>query len=414
MKNFLKKYVLNNIWLKLISVVVAVLCWCAVMNRSDPYMTVTIRNITVNKLNEDAVTSESMLYEVTSGDTINITCYGPRSEVQNLKADDVNAYVDLEEISLTESCPIHVEFVDKDATNNVEVTSKSAETMQLSLEKMVTESKQVICETKGTAASGYYAVAEVSPATIDVYGSSNAVEAIASLKAEIDISDVSESFEQTVSVVAINADGEELTTDVTFEVTSVTVSVIVYPTKTINVNLDYNVSAGTGFLLGDIKYAPTSITIAGEKTTIASITDITIAYENTEIIESVNENISLTDYLPEGVYLASNTTMVSVTIPVSSMDENKTLTTTVNSLDTSSLTSSLKVNNSTDVLALSVWGVEGSTDSITAAALDLSVDLSGVTAAGNYEVEIVCGNEKFMIDPVTVEIEVIAAGTEAD
>ncbi|MCR4840515.1 MAG: hypothetical protein K5848_03120 [Lachnospiraceae bacterium] len=412
MKKFIKKHILKNFWLKLISLVVAVICWCAVMNRSDPYTSVTLRNISVNKINEDVVTGDNMLYEVKSGDTIDITFYGPRSEIQTLSASGVEAYVDLKELSITESCPIHVVFVNEEKYKNVRVVDKSFETMQLSLESMVTESKQVICDITGTPPSGFYPVATVLPATVDVYGSSNAVDSIASLKARVDVSDATSSFEKEVSFVAVDSNGEEFSPDVTYESTKVTLSVTMYPTKTVNVNLDYDVSPAVGFAIGDLKYAPMSVSIAGSYALISTITDINIAYENKEIIEDVNDSISLADYLPEGVYLASNTNVVSVTIPAFALDDNKTLSASINSMETTSLSEKFKINNATNAVTLNVWGALGSLDSISASDLNLSLDLSDITAPGTYDLPVTCNNNKYMVDDAVITVEIVEAETE--
>ena len=60
----------SNIGLKLLSVVLGFLVWLLVLNIDDSAVTRTIRDIPVNLVNTDAITSQNQLYTITSGDTV--------------------------------------------------------------------------------------------------------------------------------------------------------------------------------------------------------------------------------------------------------------------------------------------------------------------------------------------------------
>ncbi len=62
----------SNIGLKLLSVVLGFLVWLLVLNIDDSAVTRTIRDIPVNLVNTDAITSQNQLYTITSGDTVDI------------------------------------------------------------------------------------------------------------------------------------------------------------------------------------------------------------------------------------------------------------------------------------------------------------------------------------------------------
>ncbi len=418
MEKFLKKVLLHNLWTKLFSLLIAVVIWAAIMNSSDPYINMTIKNVSVTRINEEAVTDKNMIYDVVSGDTLNITVYGPRSQVQSMSVEDINAYVNMKEMSLTESCPIHVEFKDSTSHQNVKLTSKTEEAMIFSLESMVTENKQVVCVTRGKCADGYYAVANVSPSTLEVYGSENAVKKVDRLLADIDVSGRSETFTSEVKVHIMDTNGNEISAEeinVSLPDDKAEVTVNIYKTKNVKIKLNSNVTAGKGFACEDIKMAPESVAIAGPDSVLNYLTEIVIPYEKLDIVETVDENIMLKEFIPEGCYLVSDIDFISVRVVVKPLDENRKITMRLMEFETVGLLSIFEYSMSQTV-TISFWGAEGTTDEIIARDLALYLDFTGITSEGKYTIPVQSKmtRKDIMIDPVSVEIELKMKGYESD
>lgn len=406
MKEILKNMFLRNMGMKLLSLAMAILAWCTIMNLSDPKVTVKIKDISVNKINAQAVVDENMIYEVVSGDTIEVSVTGPRSMVQSLKESDINAYVNLKELSITNSCPIHVSIADETISKSVEITYKSDEVMILSLEQMISENKQIAVELTGSPAENYYASYSVTPLMLEVYGSSTQVNNIERLVATVDIEGKSESFTADIEVVPYDKDGNLLdSSKFTMSDTKATVSVELYPTKNINVVIDADVSARYGFACQALGQAPSSITIAGPQSVIRDITEIVIPFEREDLIETIAENISLTDYIPEGCYLVSDTDTVSVTVPVVRLSENRVMSVSLNDISVRNMPSGFSVMNKTAKVNVSVWGAEGTTEGFTVSDLGLYVDCSSVTTPGTYQLPLKYStDEQLQIDDVTVGV----------
>ena len=406
MKEKIKNIFLSNIWLKLLSLILAVLGWCMIMNLSDPQVTVTIKGITVNKTNEQAVVDENMIYDVVSGDTINISITGPRSIVQSLTAKDINAYVDLKELSITNSCPVHVDFKSESVKKSVEVTSKSEEVMILSLEQMVTENKQIVVELIGTPQNNYYATASVYPLMLEVYGSSTQVDKIEKLVATVDISDQTLSYTTEVKVVPYDKEGNVLdSSKFTMSNNHAEVTVDMYPTKNINVVIEASVNAEYGFACQPLEQAPKTITIAGPTAVIGELTEIRIPFTREGLKETIAENINLKEYIPEQCFLVSDMDTVSVTVPVVMLDENKLLSVSVSDITLKNLPSNLDAINDTQKVELSIWGMEGETDSITSKALGLYIDCSSISKSGSYELPLMYNSgEQVIVDATTVSL----------
>ena len=90
------------------SIVLAFLLWLIVANISDAQTTREIINIPVTQLNGDVLEELDKVYDVASGDTVDIVIKGRRSLVETLGRDDFVATADLANMSITNAVPIEV------------------------------------------------------------------------------------------------------------------------------------------------------------------------------------------------------------------------------------------------------------------------------------------------------------------
>ena len=90
----MKKKLIDNLSLKLVSVVLAIICWFVVMNISDYVMTVRIYDIPVEEINGEVLSGLDKVYDIVSGDTVDMIVKGRRSVVSKLEASDFVATAD--------------------------------------------------------------------------------------------------------------------------------------------------------------------------------------------------------------------------------------------------------------------------------------------------------------------------------
>ena len=93
----MKKKLTNNLVLKIASVLFAVIVWLIVLNINDPSKTVTVSDIPVEIINDDAITELGKTYTVKSGSACTIKITGPRSIVDQLDTEDFKAVADIKE-----------------------------------------------------------------------------------------------------------------------------------------------------------------------------------------------------------------------------------------------------------------------------------------------------------------------------
>lgn len=92
----MKTKLVNNLLLKILSVLAAILLWLIVVNIDDAVTSKQIRNVKVSMLNTNVLTEQGQMCRVEDGtDVVDLTVYARRSVLDKLKASDFSATADL-------------------------------------------------------------------------------------------------------------------------------------------------------------------------------------------------------------------------------------------------------------------------------------------------------------------------------
>ena len=95
----MKNRIFNNLILKIISVVLAIIAWLILVNIADPTTAITVGGVNVRFENESSLSEKGYTYEVLDGAKISVDISGPKSEVTTISASDIDASVDLSKLS---------------------------------------------------------------------------------------------------------------------------------------------------------------------------------------------------------------------------------------------------------------------------------------------------------------------------
>lgn len=91
----MKDKLFSNWGLKLLSLILGFIVWVTVLNVDDYSTTRQIKDIPVTLINTDAITDKNQLYDIVSGETVDIIIKGRRSVVNSLGASDFTAVADM-------------------------------------------------------------------------------------------------------------------------------------------------------------------------------------------------------------------------------------------------------------------------------------------------------------------------------
>lgn len=318
----MKKKLLNNIGLKVISIVLAIVFWLVVMNVSDYSMTVKIEDIPVQQLNGAVLEELDQVYDVASGDTVDIIVRGRRSVVSRLGKDDFIATADLSTMSITNTVQIFVTPKSGSLEDEISI-SYVDNTMKLNLEDKVVTQFPIKVKTEGEPADEYaVGEIEVKPNIVNVEGPKSAVDKITEVRATVNVSGVNTSCERETIIELYDAYGELIHNDKLFvSQNNVKLNISVYPVKNVAVHVSTIGTAGTGYDVAQVVYQPQRIQIAGPKEKIDKITSIEIDDLSVSgLTENFETMINVNDYLPEDVFVVGENKDIAVSVTIEKLE----------------------------------------------------------------------------------------------
>jgi YbbR domain-containing protein len=386
----MKKKILNNLGLKILSVVFAILLWIVVMNVSDALVTEKITNIPVEILNDDVLDQLDKVYYIQKGETVDIVVKGKRSVVEKLSASDFKATADLSQMSITDTVQIMVEAANSSVAKEVTITCVD-NTMTLSLEEKVSRQFPIKVSVKGAPKDGY-AVGDISstPNIVTVEGPESAVNKIVEIGALVNVAGLDSDSTTTCDITVYDAYGDELNNEnVSVSQEQVDVTVKVYPKKTVPVNISVKDSPGLGYEISEVNYEPKNVVITGPEDDISDIKSIDV--DNLSVAgltDNYETTIDINQYLPDGVVAAEDSGDVVVSVVIEKVIEKK-LTVTASDIELKNTDSSYdyELELSSD-FGISVSGLEEYVDHMTLKDLTPYIDCTDLQTGDNYNVSL--------------------------
>ena len=317
----MKKMFTDNLWLKILSVLMAILIWIVVLNINDPSKTRTIAGVRVELLNEDIVTGNNQVYEILDGQLVSVTVTGPRTIVDTLKAKDFTVTADFKDLSQANSIPINVELAEYSYQQKVTINKKSHNTVQLRIEDLKEKEYDIDVRYIGQPAEGYVVTDTIlDTPKVKIIAPVSVHENIKQVCVSVDVSNVSSDFETVVPVKVYDSKAVELIqaeNNVTVNVTNVRAGNTVYYTKKIPVVYDDITNTVNGLEISNVEVSMKEVSVMGRKEVLDMVESLrlptdTITFEegNTEAEEVYN----LEELLPEGVYLNEKTDTLKLTV----------------------------------------------------------------------------------------------------
>ncbi len=384
--------IFNKPSIMLISLVISFILWFVVMNVSDPMTTRVISGVQVDRINEDAIEKEGMVYDVVSGDTVDVIVSGPRSVVEDMESGDIYAFADLSQVSVTNTALINVSIASgaySKKTKDVKLTPKN-EYMNLSIETSEDKTFQIKVITTGNVSEGCaVGVPVATPNMITVSGPASVLESINEVRAVVDVEGAEEEFTINADLGCVDAYGNAISKDsITLSDPSVDVTVPIYNTKEIPIKVSTKGNPEKGYGVKSVEYSPETIEIAGEEDSINALEGITVDDIN---ISGATDNIETTQpldvYLPEGVVIASSEDHISVIVKVEQYQtRNIMISSSVLTVEGQSDDYNYTFT-SVDDTSIDVTGFPEDIEEITAESLKPTISVEGLNE-GEREIEV--------------------------
>lgn len=293
----MKKKIMNNLAIKILSVFVAFFVWLVIINIIDPTVTKHFTGITVEILNENVITSANQVFEVESGDTVDVTVKGKRSFIEQLDETDFSASADLSKLSTVNTAGIQVRL-NKQTKETVEIDWNN-EVLCISLEEKASQQFKVEIEAQGNLADSYELGEVVAqPNMIEISGGRSKIKRIEHVGVILGLNGESRDFETEVTPILYDDEGDVVdSSNVTFSKDRVRLGVKVLPTKAIPVFVDVQGKPDQGYTLIRTDFKPDSVMVAGEGSDLEKMKSLTVPVNVANARKDVESEVDLSEYL---------------------------------------------------------------------------------------------------------------------
>ena len=304
----MRRRLLNNLGLKLVSVILAVVLWFMVVMISNPKDSVTFSGIPVNLIHTELLEEEEKLYEVLNDtDKVRVTVEAPRKVIDQLRSSDIVAEADVSRLTEVNTIAINCSVLN----SAVEVSSitSSPDVVQLNVEDKATKWVNVKPYTTGEVAEGYMIYSKVSDQTrMEVSGPESVIEQIDHAGLEMDVTGATDNVSGNVEIRFYdNARNLVDDADVIKNADSMHMVVTVLALKEVPVEVTVTGEPADGYLLtGGVECEPSTVVLAGTVSALADVNKVKVSMDITEESADVEKIINLRPYLDSGIRFADS------------------------------------------------------------------------------------------------------------
>lgn len=366
----------NYVGYKISAVVIALMIWVFVIASQN---TMAERVFTV-PLEVRNLNSALAMLETTN--QVQVRVQGNSGDLESLSAADIVVYIDLTGVQAG-SANVEVRYTLPD---NIQLISLNPTSIEVVLEQRASKVFDLTIRNNVVAAENYKLLDPIaSPSQITVSGAEKYLANVASVLVNAEVTDITSNYNQNLQVKVIDFAGNDITDQ--FSLSPSTVNVVIpvvtdMPSKSVAVNASVVGTPAEGYQVSQVIVEPSTITAFGDlqvlnslyylETEPLNITGLTDNYTQTvNIIHSGDVEVS-----------QSSVTVVVQIEPVA------TRTFSVQVVYAKNLASYLACDLPTVSVDVEVTGPSAAVNALTNNDIVAVIDFSGITEAGDYELEL--------------------------
>lgn len=408
----LKMSLTNNIGLKFLAVLIALVLWLAIVNVNDPEKTITVSNIPISVTNESAITSRDMVYNVKSEQYLNITVSGKRSIVSNLSAEDFRATASLKELSKVNSIPVDVTTKNASLGRKITIVKQSAQTILVDVENVEEKDfTDLVVEYTGKVADGYVAgLSSMSTDEVTVKAPTSIIDKIKKVAVRCSLDGTNTNISKKCPVILYDKNDKEIKSDeIELSDKKIRVNVNVLRAKQVpisTINKDELGKPADGYVVDDVILSSDSITVYGSEESLDSIESLDIQ-DDIDVSDAkgdVTQNIDVTGKLPKGLSVSGEST-ITVKVVIKKLI-TRTFEYDASEVSLNDLTSDLDVQIVTKKVKVTLQGEEEVISQLTKDDMAISADLGKVKeGTTTVHVDVAVPDNTTLMNNVTIKIK---------
>lgn len=411
LKRGLKTFFTKNIAIKVISLVFAMLLWGYVLMTQNPTRVKVVQNVPVNIEGEADLTTRRLIIcgdRAALLEDISVRVRTELTSYADLSADDITASINLSNISSKGKHTLKISV--KSSTG--QVVSYSPSQIEIEVDTLATRSVPVEVRREGELPEGYWAGdVQLSSPTVELQGAAADLAQIAKAVAVIDLTDRTESVNESMVLSLYDRDGNEVSASILFgSMAAAVVKLEILPSKIVPIDVDAAI-VGRDAIPDNFELAGygTSVEnnlvrIVGSAEALADVESLSLEpLDVAGLTESLQQDLAI--ILPEGVRIIGGST---VNVQVTIREKTDTLTLAELPIEIVGLERKQKAVLDRETVDLSLSGRVSLINGITRGDVKVYADVTGLTA-GTHEVKLAV-----QIDGEDVPAELQAVFGETD
>lgn len=307
----MKKFLTENIGLKIAALAAAFILWAVVVNFDDPIISRTYSGINVEVLNGDAVTNEGKTFEIVDGsNTISVVVSAKRSVIEQMSAEYIKATADMKDMTFMDTVPIELRATR--FSDRIESLNARTKNLKVAVENLSRKQLVITVSVNGEV-SPDNVLGAVTPDVnvLMVSGPESIVSKIMSAKAEINVDNMERDMTTTSSVYLYDANGDIVDDPmIDCSVSELYIKAQILKTKDIDILTQISGTAADGYgATGGVDFEPATIKVAGAGKIFNNIKHVVIPEGVVSVNNAMNDveqSIDISSYLPEGIKLADS------------------------------------------------------------------------------------------------------------
>lgn len=404
------KTLTNNIGLKILAILAAIALWMVVINIDDPNVRRS-QTISVTLENTNYLTSLNKYSDIlNTNNTVTFYYTAKRSVYSNLSNSDFKATANMEKIEFDEESGKY--RVPVEVTSNRAVTIESKQLyLELALEDLNKKQFPIKANTTGTVADGC-ALGEIeinSANVIKISGPASVVNMIDTVMATINVEGMTTDITDNVVPVLYDADGNVIeTTKLTLSVESVNISAQILNTKDVALEFLTMGEMAENYRIVEITSNPKTVRVKGDAAVLNTLDKITIPEEVLDLTDAqatVEKNVDISSYLPEGVSLViSSDAKVDVKVEIEKV-ETRTFDIPVENITIDGLGEGLSAEIDEEVIQVLVTGGVADLDKLDEASITGVINAADLRRGTHFlKVEMDLDQEVFLVSNVYANV----------
>lgn len=305
----MKKWITNNLGLKILALLVSVGLWIIAININDPVSENTY-TVNVSLQNAGVLSSAGKYFEVKdNSDRIKVVIRGTRTALSQFNQADIVATADLSKITEDNLVPIDLSTTKQ--SDKIEGIRSDSQYVKLALEDVRRLQMPIEVKVLNDPQDGYIlGSTQTSQNVVIISGPESIINQVESAAVEIDVSGATTDVKISLPI-HLYSKGDDIidTTKVNMSVQEISTTASILQKAVVPLIAIPQGTPTQGYVLnGIIEGLPTEITIAGKSNIVSKIPyiDISESLDVNDIYQNTSYEININDYLPDGVSMVGN------------------------------------------------------------------------------------------------------------